>query len=222
VSGPIAVYGAGGHGREVAALINALNVAGAEWTLVGYLSDDTESWGSVVGGLPVLGGGGWLEAHPNTAIAMGIGAPAPRRRVVRRIDQLRVAFPTLIHPTAIVQERVSLGRGVVFGPGAVATVDIEIGEFSVVNVLASISHDSRLGAYATIAPRVTLPGNTLLGDGCDLGVGVSLVPGVQIGEWSVVGAGAVVTGDLPPNCTAVGVPARVIKSRPPNWADPLA
>jgi len=222
VTEPIAVYGAGGHGREIAALIHALNAGGAGWDLLGYLSDDPGTWGNDSGGLPILGGAEWLEAHPLTAIAMGIGAPAPRKRVIGRIERLGVAFPTLVHPTAIVQERATLGRGVVIGPGAVITVDIEVGEFAVVNVLASISHDSRLGAYSTLAPRVTLAGNTILGDGCDVGVGVAFVPGVRIGEWSVIGAGAVVTGDLPANCTAVGVPARVIRSRPPHWQDPLA
>jgi sugar O-acyltransferase (sialic acid O-acetyltransferase NeuD family) len=175
-----------------------------------------------VGGLPVLGGEAWLGENQGIAIALGIGSPAARRRVVRRIESLAASFPVLIHPTATIQERVAVERGVVVGPGAVATVDIVLGEFAVLNVLASISHDSRLGAYSTLAPRVTLSGNTILGDGCDVGVGASLVPGVRVGEWSVIGAGAVVTGDLPPNCTAVGVPARVIRSRSPNWPDPLA
>jgi acetyltransferase-like isoleucine patch superfamily enzyme len=50
-------------------------------------------------------------------------------------------------------------------------------------------------------------------DDCWLGDGVKVLDGVTIGRGSVIGAGAVVTKDIPPFSVAVGIPARVIKSR---------
>ena len=50
-------------------------------------------------------------------------------------------------------------------------------------------------------------------DNCWIGSGVRVVDGVTIGQGSVIGAGAVVTKDIPPNAIAVGTPAKVIKSR---------
>jgi acetyltransferase-like isoleucine patch superfamily enzyme len=50
-----------------------------------------------------------------------------------------------------------------------------------------------------------------IGAGCYIGAGATIIDRVTIGEWSTVGAGAVVVGDLPPFVTAVGVPAKVIK-----------
>ena len=44
-----------------------------------------------------------------------------------------------------------------------------------------------------------------------LGEGVAVMPGVTIGENSVIGANAVVTKDIPDNSIAVGIPAKVIK-----------
>jgi len=56
----------------------------------------------------------------------------------------------------------------------------------------------------TVAPVV-------LKRGCYLGAGCLVLPGVTVGERAVVGAGAVVTRDVPPGKVAVGVPARVVK-----------
>ncbi len=53
-------------------------------------------------------------------------------------------------------------------------------------------------------------------DDCWLGFGVKVLDGVTIGKGSVIGAGAIVTKDIPPFSIAVGVPARVIKSRNPT------
>jgi len=51
----------------------------------------------------------------------------------------------------------------------------------------------------------------IIKSGVRIGAHVIILPGVTIGENSVVGAGSVVAKDIPPNCLAVGVPARVIK-----------
>ena len=49
-------------------------------------------------------------------------------------------------------------------------------------------------------------------DGVHVGIGSIIMPGVTIGEGAVIGAGSVVTRDIPPYCVAVGVPAKVIKT----------
>ena len=53
----------------------------------------------------------------------------------------------------------------------------------------------------------------IIEDNVWVGAGVRIIGGVTIGTGSVIGAGAVVTKDIPPMSVAVGVPARVIKSR---------
>ncbi len=214
---PIVVYGAGGHGREVAALIRALGRGGLNWELQGFLSDDAASWGHRVAGLPILGDGGWLFGHPGVSVALGVGNSAARRRVVAALLDRSVDFPTLVHPSAVVMESGLPGRGVVIAAGAVVTVDAILGDFSVLNVNASVSHDCRVADFGTLGPAVTLTGGGEVGAGADLGAGVVVLPRVRIGEWSVVGAGAVITRELPPNCTAVGIPARVISVRQAGW-----
>jgi len=91
----------------------------------------------------------------------------------------------------------------------------------------------RIGKAVGIGPKVTiltsqhfsehieLPvhfapldfGEVILGDGCDIGAGAIILPGIKIGEGAIIGAGSVVTKDIPPYLIAAGVPAKVIKKR---------
>lgn len=64
-----------------------------------------------------------------------------------------------------------------------------------------------LSAPVTLAPVV-------IEDDCDLGVSAVVLPGVHIGRGAQIGAGAVVTGNIPPYAVAMGVPAKVMRERP--------
>ena len=54
---------------------------------------------------------------------------------------------------------------------------------------------------------------TLIKRGASIGSGVTLLGGITVGENAIVGAGSVVTGDVPANATVAGNPARVLKNR---------
>jgi len=112
---------------------------------------------------------------------------------------------------------------------------LKIGKESVVSTGVTINLDECvcIGDYVTIGPHVLIysgshlsgsqyrrchPGVTgkpvHIGDGCWIRVGAIILPGVTIGDGSVVAAGAVVSGDVPPNSYVEGNPARVVKALP--------
>ncbi len=214
----IVIYGAGGAGREVAQLLADINERAPQWSVLGFLSDDAAWHGRTVGDLPVLGGSEWVHARGQPiAVALGVGSPAVKHRLVERVRTPFVSFPTLVHPTVSVGRRVSIGEGTIVCTASVITVDIRLGAFCMVNHGCTITHDDVLGDYTTLAPGVNVSGNVMVGEGTDIGTGSQIIQGVSIGAWSIVGAGAVVCRDLPANVTAVGVPARVIKQRLSGW-----
>ena len=78
-----------------------------------------------------------------------------------------------------------------------------------------IAHDG--GMFVVRALRedlrdVDVVGRIVVEDNVFIGAGTTIMPGVRIGTNSVIGSGAVVTHDIPPNSVAVGVPARVIET----------
>ena len=208
----IVLIGTGGQARELHALLEATD---GIWNVIGFIDDDPGMADAEVHGLPVLGDVGWLSAHAEVEVALGIGSPATRSLVVRRLSPRR--FPTLIHPAASIGARVTLGEGVIVGANAVVTTDVDVGGHALLNFGCTVGHDAVVGRFATVAPGAHLSGGVLLGEGCDVGTGSSTVQGISIGAWSTVGAGAVVLADVPADTTVVGVPARPIKRREPGW-----
>lgn len=205
----VVVIGAGGHGRELADVVEACAQAGEDLELVGYVDDAGRMQGQTIHGVPVLGPLAWLTTHAADVTAvLAIGIPRVRRQVLARLDA--VTFATLVHPRAVTTKWVKLGEGVIVTAGVVMSNDIEIGAHTHLNRCATIGHDVRIGECVHVSPGVVVSGNVTIGDDVDIGAGAVLLPGVTVGARTIVGAGAVVTKDLPADVTAVGVPARVL------------
>lgn len=220
----ILIIGAGGHGSEVRAYIEDLPGAEECVRLLGFI-DDNRAAGAwlqteILGGLP-----GLKElARSRSDIVFGyitaFGHNFLRHRIVRAIENfgLNNLRPwTLRHPTAHVGPEVQIGEGTLLAPNVIVTTRAVIGRHSILNVRVSVSHDCLIGDFANINPGAILCGRVSIGDGAYIGAGVIVRDGIRVGPGVTVGAGAVVIEDLPDNVTAVGVPARVIKTNTLKW-----
>ncbi len=207
----IVIIGAGGHGQVVADILLVASRVGASAAPLGFLDDDPALAGTRVLGLPVLGPIASLAHVEHDGVVLALGDNRRRHDVLVALRERGVRFANAIHPAAVVAADVRLGAGVMVCAGAVVNTGSVVADGVILNTGCTVDHHNRIDAYAHIAPGAHLGGAVRIGLGALVGIGSCVTPGRSIGEWTVVGAGSTVTRDLPPYCTAVGSPARVIK-----------
>ena len=208
----LAIFGASGFAREVAAWAERATWDGSGFRLVAFIDDVNP--GGELRGRPVLTLAKMARAQ-RPAFVVAVGDPALREDLAHAAESagLPVA-PPLVHPSVQYDEdHVTLGPGTVICAGSILTTDIAVARHVQINLDCTVGHDVSLGDYATLAPGVHVSGKVAIGRGAYLGTGAVTVDGdydqpLVIGDRAVVGAGAVVTRDVPPATTVVGVPAR--------------
>ncbi len=210
----IAIFGVGGFGREVLTLIKDINSSKIdEYNIIGFF-DDGYKKGEIHNGYPVLGGVNELNAWTTEiAIVVAIGSPAIKKKILDNITSPLVSYPTLIHPTVLIgdKEYVKIGNGCIICAGNIITTNIEIEDFVILNLCCTTGHDTIIKKYAAFMPSVNISGEVVIGEGVYCGTGAKIINQLKVGDYTIIGAGAVVAKTLPARCTAVGVPAKPIK-----------
>lgn len=206
----LVLVGVGGFGREVAWLVERINQQEPTWELLGFVDDNPQLQGKVIGGYPVLGDCAWLQAQDESIFACcTIGSARVRALVIEKLPGRK--FATLVDPSVLMSDRVQIGEGCIACAGTILTVDISLGRHVIVNWDCTIGHDAVLEDFVTLYPSVNISGNTVLGRGVEMGTGSQIIQGLTVSAGAIVGAGAVVVKDIKEAGTYVGAPARKLQ-----------
>ena len=145
---------------------------------------------------------------------VGIGNPLLREKLFLKFLSCGGRLISTISQKAdIGSYNVKIGEGANILDGVKISNDVTIGIMPIIYYNSVITHDVILGNYVEISPSVNLLGRCKIGDFCKIGTNSVVFPDVEIGENTIIGAGTVVNKDLPANCTAVGVPVRIIEKK---------
>jgi sugar O-acyltransferase (sialic acid O-acetyltransferase NeuD family) len=157
-----------------------------------------------------------FERINDFTFTLGLGNPKYRYALQKAVSQLGGVLTSAISPEArIGQFETKVGRGCTILSNAVITNGVTLGEGCLINPNCTISHDATLGDYVEVSPGASITGNCRVGSFSNLGTNSVILPKVSIGENVIVGAGAVVTRDVPSNKLLVGMPAVIKKDLEP-------
>lgn len=206
----LSIIGAGGHGGVVA---DAAESCGRWDEIVFY--DDLWPAQTQTGPWRIAGSvHAFMEGSPAlTDVVVALGDNALRSQFAERLCNTGFQLVSIVHPAAVVSRYAKIGVGTVVFAGAVINIGAEIGAACIINTCAVIEHDCVLGKAVHVSPGANLAGVVTIGDESWVGIGACIRQQITVGRNVTIGAGAVVVAPLPDNVTAVGVPARILRSR---------
>jgi sugar O-acyltransferase (sialic acid O-acetyltransferase NeuD family) len=201
------IVGAGGFGLEVAAYAKDCLKAGLlPHEPRGFL-DDTRAKGSVHAELPVLGNTeGSIDVEAVYLIALG--NPESRYKIAAKLTQNGARFATLLHPASYIASTAIIGQGSIAAPFSFIGPQSQTGNHVLVNIYASVAHESSLGHFSTLCPYAGTHASAKIGEGVFFGAHSIVTNNVSIGSWSKLAAGSVVYSDVPVKASVMGNPAR--------------
>ena len=205
----VVLIGGGGHGKVV---LDALLESGRD--VAGFIDDDPEKAGGQVLQFPILGPSSALRdlalRFHFEEVIVAIGDNYIRDRKFREVIAAGLKPVGVVHPGACVSRFAELGQGVVIMAGAVVNPGTVIDDNVCVNTCACVDHDNHLSRSCHVFPNATLAGGVQVGEFSYVGSGAVVNPYCPIGSHSYVGAGAVVIRAVPDGVVVAGVPAREI------------
>ena len=142
---------------------------------------------------------------------IGIGNPILRKKLYDKFTKIGGKFESTISPKASIGSYdVSIGKGTNILSGAILSNSTNIGKGCIIYYNSIITHDCNIGDFVEISPSATILGRVIIDSFTQIGANVTILPNLNIGKNVIVGAGSVVTKDIPDNSLVIGIPA-VIK-----------
>lgn len=209
----VIIWGASGHAKVLREFIGALG-----YELVALFDTDpkvTSPFADVPLYYGMEGFERWretcLEGQPGGLVAIGGARGKTRLQIQELLGSKGVMPVTAIHPTAFVADNAIVALGGQVLVNSTVCVNVQVGKGCIINTAASVDHDCVLGVGVHIAPRGTLAGCVTVGDFSFVGAGAVVLPRIHIGANVIVGAGSVVTRNVPDGKVVYGNPARIIR-----------
>jgi sugar O-acyltransferase (sialic acid O-acetyltransferase NeuD family) len=208
----IAIYGAGGFGREIACLIKQINEIKPTWNLIGFFDDGehvgNNRYGKVLGDIKRLN-----EWGSPLSVVLAIAAPSYLQNLAFKITNPLVEFPNIIAPNVNVfdKDAFTIGKGNLIFFGCRLSSDVSIGDFNLFNGAVSLGHNVTLGSYNVLQPSTRISGDCTIGDKNFFGVQSIVLQGLRVGYNTRVGTLSVIMRNTKDDSAYFGNPAKRMK-----------
>ena len=208
---PLVIWGAKGPALVVADIIRLCG----EYDIVGYLDNlSPERKNTSFGGARVLGGEEELDRLWEAGVRHIIFAFQNNRARLKLAEMVKsrgFELATAIHPTASIAAGATIGAGTVVRAQSAIGPETHIGENCIIGYGAMVSHNCIIGEGVHLSSGVNVAGTVKIGRATWVGIGATIIDPKSVGSDSLIGAGAVVTRDIPDHVVAYGVPAEIVR-----------
>jgi sugar O-acyltransferase (sialic acid O-acetyltransferase NeuD family) len=159
---------------------------------------------------PILGKSEILEKYSpdDISLVLALSSNKLKEKISLSLIKKGFSFLNCIHPSAAISPSATLGTGLIINAGAIIQPLAKIGNFVMIHASVVVEHDNIVEDYVNLAPGVKLAGWVKVRKGATIFTGSSVIPCMEIGENSIVGAGSVVINDIDANEVVCGMPAR--------------
>lgn len=198
------LFGAGGHGRVVAAQLWRFHKTAC------LFADANRDLGTTVSGMAVVGQA--IADVVQYPLLITIGDNGRRAALQREAEGLGARMMAIVMEPTVYMAETAPGPGSQVLAGALVNTGALIGRGVIINSRAVVEHDARVGDFCHLAPGSVIGGGVQFGEQVFLGTNATVLPGISVASGAVIGAGAVVTRDITRPGTYVGVPAKALAS----------
>ena len=195
----IAIVGAGGYCTVIIDLIN-LN----KLNIIGIYDDNKE--GEFLG-YKILGKIDELDSTIENFV-IAIGNDLVRKTIYNKFKFLN--WCTLIHPSCIIANNVTISIGSIICAGSVIQPYVKVGKQCIINTNCNIDHESIIDDFSSICPGVTICGQVTIGKLCFIGANSTIIQNILIEDNCTIGAGTVIIRDVLENSKIVGNPGKLL------------
>lgn len=206
----IIILGRGGHAKGIIDMIEEEE----SYNIIGItdvnLEGDKEFFG-----YPILGNDDVLPEYFDKGVrnvAVGIGGfkdNVLRKKLFNMAKDLGFKLPPIIHSSAIVSKRSTIGEGTIVKRGVIIDTDVTIGANNVIELGAIVGHESKVGDHVLLSANVMISAYNVIGEDAFFAVASTIVSGAKVCDGALIGAGAVVVSDITEKGLYLGVPAKL-------------
>lgn len=215
------IYILGASNPETMRMLAAVQRSTPNFVVGGFLDNDPTKHGTEFHGVPVLGG---LELVVDLAaidarfVNLITSSTLVRYETTRQIVAAGGKLINFIHPSVDLT-MTDVGTGNYVQESVILQAGVRLGDNSSLHMAAIVGHQSTIGHSVFIAHAVSISGLCSIGDGTFIGTNATVLPRITIGRWATIGAGTVVTKNVPDYSVVVGNPGRVLRLVEPRYAD---
>lgn len=211
----LAIYGAGGLGRELLELARQINNHTQKWEMIFFVIDNEYYNPQVnkMNGAEVITFEKVQSDYKKRDVEFVIaqGEPIERKKLKEKLDSYGFKLATLIHPNVYIPESSSIGLGTVIQSNCYISCNVKIGDIVLLQPSVNIGHDCEIGMGTNISGLCNLAGRVNIGEYSYIGISTIIMEKIIIGNWSIISMGSAVFRNIEDGVIAVGNPARIMK-----------